>query len=137
MSAAPIAKPARPAPPDAVLDWWRAMETGNVDALARVTLDDYLSAGGPGGRTIGREALLEGATEFFAAATIDEWQIDDLEVRDHGRVAVCSYRWSERGSHNGRTFAFAGVATDVLVLRGARWLYQAHHVSLAPDGQPA
>jgi hypothetical protein len=42
---------------------------------------------------------------FAAAATIDGWQVDDLEVREHGDVAVCAYRWSEHGSHHGQPFA--------------------------------
>ena len=64
---------------------------------------------------------------------MDEWQVADLEVRDLGQAAVCSYRWSERGSHSGDPFSLEGVATDVLVLRGTKWVYQAHHVSLVSD----
>ena len=48
----------RPEPSRAVLDWWRAMTAADFEALAEATLDDYVSAGGPGGRTVGRAALL-------------------------------------------------------------------------------
>lgn len=132
-AAATVTAPGRE-PRDAVLAWWRAMASGDLDALAQAALDDYLSAGGPDGRTIGRDAFLEGAAAFLAEAKVDDWRVADLEVRRHGQVAVCSYRWSERGSHGGRRFALGGVATDVLVLRGAGWRYQAHHVSMAPEG---
>jgi ketosteroid isomerase-like protein len=80
---------------------------------------------------VGRTALLEGAATFFAQASVDEWHVDDLDLRDHGDVAVCVYRWRERGVHAGSPFALAGIATDVLVLRDDRWQLQSHHVSMA------
>lgn len=119
----------RPDPRRTVLAWWQAMEAGDVSALTELALEDYLSAGGPQLRTLGRESLLDGASEFFASASIDHWQIDDLVLHDLGGVAICSYEWTERGSHGGSAFALAGVATDVLVLHGTKWRYQAHHVS--------
>ena len=95
---------ARPEATDAVLAWWRAMQTQDREALEHLVCGDYLASGGPSGRTTGRAALLSQADEFFAAATIDGW-VDDLEVREHGDVAVCAYRWSEHGSHHGQPFA--------------------------------
>jgi ketosteroid isomerase-like protein len=121
----------RPEPADAVRSWWQAMATADLDALAALALDDYVSAGGPHGREVGRGALLVGAAAFFADATIDGWDVDGIEVRDHGEVAVCSYQWSEHGVHGGRPFALAGVATDVLVLRDGGWRLQSHHVSVS------
>jgi AraC-like DNA-binding protein len=74
----------------------------------------------------------QSAAAFFADASVDDWQVEDIEVRDHGHVAVCAYRWRERGMHGGAPFALAGIATDVLVLRDGRWRLQSHHVSMAP-----
>lgn len=120
----------RPHPSTAITAWWQAMQDADLAALAEVTLDDYLSSGGPGQRTVGREALLKEAEGFLGSATIDAWSISDLETREHGDVAVCAYHWSEKGAHNGAPFDFAGSATDVLVYTGDGWRYQAHHVSM-------
>lgn len=107
------------------------MQDRDVSALERMTLDDYVAAGGPGGRTVGRDKLVAEAEQFLANAAIEDWSVTNLEVRRHGDVAVCSYIWTERGMHQDRSFQLRGVATDVLVLRDGRWRYQAHHVSMA------
>jgi ketosteroid isomerase-like protein len=117
-------------PRDAVRAWWRAMRHGEIETLERLALEDYLSCGGPDGRTTGRNALLEGAAAFFAEAVVDRCAVEDFELRELGGTAVCSYRWSEHGRHRGEPFALAGVATDVLVQRNKRWCIQAHHVSM-------
>ena len=132
MTAAGLPHPARPEPAVAVRAWWLAMTTNDLDALHELALEDVVTQGGPDGRQVGRSALIEGAAAFFADASVEEWQVEDVEVRDHGDVAVCAYRWSERGVHAGTPFALAGIATDVLVLRAGRWRLQSHHVSMAP-----
>jgi ketosteroid isomerase-like protein len=118
-------------PDSTVRSWWQSMQDKDVPTLKRITLDDYLSAGGPGGRTVGRDKLLAEAEQFLADAVIEDWSVTDLEVRQHGDVAVCSYFWTERGTHQGAEFQLQGIATDVLVQRDGQWLYQAHHVSMA------
>jgi ketosteroid isomerase-like protein len=118
-------------PVTTVRSWWQSMQDKDLSTLERLVLDDYVSAGGPGGRTLGRDQLLAEAEQFLDNAAIDEWTVSDLEVRQHGDVATCSYYWTERGTHQGTAFDLRGVATDVLVLRDGRWQYQAHHVSMA------
>jgi ketosteroid isomerase-like protein len=118
-------------PRDAVRAWWRAMEHREIETLERLALENYLSCGGPDGRTSGRDALLAGAAEFFAEAVVERCTVEDIEVRELGAVAVCCYRWTESGRYRGEAFAFAGLATDVLVQRDDRWRYQAHHVSMS------
>ncbi len=120
---------ARPAPRSAVMAWWQSMQDKDVDAIERMTLDDYISSGGPGARTLGKQEFLEGMEQFLATAESEDWSVSGLEVREHGDVAVCSYLWSERGSHGGEDFDFDGAATDVLIFRGGRWHHQAHHIS--------
>jgi ketosteroid isomerase-like protein len=119
----------RPTPRSAVEAWWRAIQDRDMDAIEQMTLDDYISAGAPGGRTLGKIELLEGIKRFLAAAVIEYWSISDLEIREHGDVAVCSYLWNERGSHGDKGFDFGGAATDVLIFRDGRWRHQVHHVS--------
>lgn len=123
--------PSSAVPEATVGRWWQAMRDRDSEALRDLTLPDYVAGGGPGGRTFGRDALLAEAREFFAAAVIERVAIEDLVVRRHGDVAVCSYAWAEDGTHGGRPFSLAGVATDVLVLAGGGWRVQAHHVSMA------
>ena len=118
-------------PRDAVHAWWRAMQSGEIETLERLALEDYMSCGGPDGQTSGRDALLEGAAAFFAEAIVERCAVDDIEVRELGAVAVCCYRWTESGRHRGEAFEFGGFATDVLVRRDGRWHYQAHHVSMS------
>jgi ketosteroid isomerase-like protein len=121
-------------PHEAVEQWWQAMQDADIDALGLLALHDYISAGGPEGRELGRDAFLAGAERFFAAARIDGWELTDVKVRRHGDTAICSYVWTERGSHDGRDFDMRGVATDVLVCDDGRWRHQAHHVSVLPEG---
>ena len=124
-------------PRDAVTAWWTAMANGDIAALADLAAEDYMSVGGPQGRELGRDAFLAGARQFFADARIDAWAIEDLEVRDLGDAAVCSYTWSETGRHRDVAFDLAGMATDVLVRIDGGWLHQARHVSMPPDpGRP-
>ncbi|MDA0638280.1 nuclear transport factor 2 family protein [Nonomuraea sp. MCN248] len=119
-------------PQDAVAAWWQAMRDRDPEALARLAVPEFLSSGGPSGRTVGLAGLLAEAAAFFAQARIDTWSVDDLVVRPYGPTAVCSYRWSESGSHLGVPFAMRGLATDVLVHRDGRWRHVAHHVSALP-----
>jgi ketosteroid isomerase-like protein len=121
----------RPTPRSAVLNWWRALQNKDVAAIERMTLDDYISSGGPGARTVDKNQFLEGTGQFLAGAVIEDWVVSGLEVRQHRDVAVCSYLWSERGSHEGVEFDLHGVATDVLVFEEGRWRHQAHHVSMS------
>ncbi|MEU8247226.1 nuclear transport factor 2 family protein [Nonomuraea sp. NPDC048916] len=119
-------------PHAAVTAWWQAMQDRDTEALFALALPDYLSSGGPMGRSVGRTALIAEAAEFFADARIDDWSVDDFEIRRHGDTAVCSYRWSETGTHLHTRFALCGLATDVLIHRDGTWLHQAHHVSPLP-----
>ncbi|MDX5895390.1 nuclear transport factor 2 family protein [Rubrobacter radiotolerans] len=119
----------RPTPRSAIVAWWQAMQEKDVDAIERMTLDDYISSEGPGGRTLGKHEFMEEARLFLGAAEIEDWSVSGLEVRTHGDVAVCSYVWDEQGSQGSEEFDFGGVATDVLVFEGGRWRHQAHHVS--------
>ncbi|MFF0311922.1 nuclear transport factor 2 family protein [Streptosporangium sp. NPDC004379] len=119
-------------PQAAVTAWWQAMKDRDPQALSELVLPDYLSSGGPAGRSVGRFALITEATAFFAQARIDEWAVDAMEVRQYGDAAVCSYVWSETGVHLGAPFTMRGLATDVLVRRDHGWRHLAHHVSPLP-----
>lgn len=121
-------------PVDAVIAWWTAMEARDLTALAELLAEDYIVSGGPAGRTVGREAVLDQAAAFISQATIDDWTIEDVELRAGREHAVCCYRWTERGTHAGVPFALQGFATDILRLRDATWLHQARHVSMDDAG---
>lgn len=119
-------------PADAVRAWWQAMQQQDLAALEALTAGDYVSSGGPQGRTTDRQGLIDQAQHFFGETTeITTWSIDNLVQRQlNDDVAVCAYDWYEEGRHSGESFAMSGVATDVLVRRGGTWLHQAHHVSM-------
>ncbi|MGH3714907.1 MAG: nuclear transport factor 2 family protein [Micromonosporaceae bacterium] len=122
-------------PESAVRVWWQAMRDKDLACLAEVTMSDHLGSGGPGGLTTGRDQLLAEAAEFFAAAEIEDWSISGLQARRDGGTAVCAYRWSERGTHQGAPFGLSGVATDVLLWRAGRWRHLARHTGrTAGDG---
>lgn len=120
-------------PHDAVLRWWKVLQAGDLHALRLLTCDDFVSTGGPKGRVLGAEPFLEEAQRFFDVASVDGWSVSEVEVRQHGQTAICSYVWDEAGVHRGRPFELRGVATDFLVLTASRWAHQAHHVSLLDD----
>lgn len=120
-------------PVGTVRSWWTAMQDQDVEALRALVLVDLVSAGGPETRSLGRNALLDGAREFFAAGRIDDWSLSDMEVREHGDAAVCSYLWRENGAIQEQPFLLRGIATDILFRAGGIWRYQAHHVSILPD----
>jgi hypothetical protein len=79
-----------PTPRFAIEEWWRALQNKDVHAIDRMTLDDYISSGGPGPRTVDKGGFLEGVRQFLATASIDDWSVTGLEVREHAEVAVCS-----------------------------------------------
>lgn len=125
-------------PAGAVHAWWHAMQQQDLAGLELLMADDYVSSGGPAGRTTTREALLDQARDFFTDGTdIAEWSVDDLtEIMLGPDAAVCVYDWSESGRHAGHPFAMSGAATDVLVRRGGTWVHQAHHVSARMTADP-
>lgn len=108
------------------------MQSGDLDTLASLLADDYIVSGGPTGRLVGRSAVLEQTARFSGEARIDDWAIDDLEVRGGADHAVCAYQWWEIGSHRGVRFELCGAATDVLQRHGDTWIHQARHVSTTP-----
>jgi ketosteroid isomerase-like protein len=117
-------------PTAAVEAWWQAMQNQDLDALERVTAEDYVISGGPNGRTTSRDQFLAEARTFFAhTARIDAWSLSAVTVRDLGAATVCAYDWAEQGQHAGESFELAGAATDVLVRRGTSWIHQARHIS--------
>ena len=109
------------------------MQSNDLTALRKLLAEDYVVSGGPDGRTIGRQAVLDQAAAFAADATIDDWTVSAMEIRVGTDHAVCSYRWDERGTHAGTPFVFSGLATDVLRLEAGTWLHQARHVSMLAD----
>lgn len=120
----------------AVLAWWEAWEHKDVARLSEMAREDYLEFAGQGSRrTEGRDALLDVARRFFDAATITGWSVSELRVRGESSVAVCSYRWSERGSRGPEPFELQGMALDVLRWEDGAWRYQAHHVSVISSPQ--
>jgi ketosteroid isomerase-like protein len=117
-------------PSDAVTAWWTAIQSNDLTALRELLAEDYIVSGGPEGRTIGRQDVLDQAAAFSADATIDDWTISAIELRVGTDHAVCSYRWDERGTHAGTPFMFSGLATDVLHFEAGTWRHQARHVSM-------
>lgn len=115
----------------AVHAWWRAWEEKDRETLARMAEEDYVEYPGAGPRrNLGRQRILEVAERAFARMTLHKWTVAEMEVRQHGPVAVCAYRWSEQGVRDGADFHLTGYAADVLVLRDGEWRYQSHHVSV-------
>jgi ketosteroid isomerase-like protein len=123
-----------PGPVEAVIAWWSAIHARDLTALAELLAEDYIVSGGPAGRTVGRQAVLDQASAFASQATIDDWTIADMELRAGSDHAVCCYGWTEQGTHAGVPFALRGLATDILQVRGATWVHLARHVSMDDTG---
>lgn len=123
------------APPaeHAVVAWWEGLQRGDVTAIAELLDEQYVVTGGPDGRLVGRDEMLAQAGAFLGAATIEHWEITDVHTVVVGEsAAVCTYRWEERGRHDGAPFHLSGWATDVLGRRGSGWVHHARHVSMVP-----
>lgn len=120
-------------PEAAVRRWWASIATGDPEALEALLSPDYIAVGGPGGRTVDRDAFLAEARSMGAAGLrVEDWRIEGIELRRRESLAVCSYEWHERGRHEGGAFELSGYATDVLVEEEGRWRHLAHHASLLP-----
>jgi ketosteroid isomerase-like protein len=90
MTAADPTPDLRRDPREAVQAWWRAMQQRDIETLERLAVADYVACGGPDGRTTGRKELLEGDAAFFAEGIVDNFELEDFELRELGAVAVSS-----------------------------------------------
>jgi ketosteroid isomerase-like protein len=129
-------QPFAPTPRDAVLAWWQAIKDKDTATLAAVLHEEHISAGGPGNRTVGRAAALADVEAFLAHGSVDSWEVCDVEERDLGGTAVCSYRWQESAHHDRAPFRLSGLATDVLVRSPRGWVIAAHHTSTTAPPNP-
>lgn len=112
----------------AVRDWWDAWERQDLERLRRLAREDYVEfTGHSEGPRVGRDTLLTVARRAFEEFAITGWQLGEILVQDHGRLAVAAYRWREDIRREDGAFRLSGVATDVLVLEDGRWRYVAHH----------
>ena len=114
-----------------VHDWWLAWQQKDHGALERLAVEEYVEFTGHSSEPrISRSVLLGVAARAFDAFTILNWEIVDSVIRRETSVAVVMYRWSDIVEHDGERRSRSGVATDVLVDRGAGWRYLAHHNSM-------
>jgi ketosteroid isomerase-like protein len=117
---------------DVVRAWWQAIQANDMARLAGTLDEDYITTGGPAGRTVGRAAALAEAEMFLSGGRVNSWSVRDVLQRDHGDMTIFSYAWQETGRHLDVEFTLAGLATDVLTLGADGWKISAHHTSVLP-----
>ena len=126
----PVPNTIHGSPESIVRAWWAALTSGDLEALRELTQEDFISTGGPTGRTVGWTKLEGEARVFVTSARIDGYELSAFETRVTETAAVCAYYWSEQGHFGEAPFDLSGYATDVLVRTSGGWRHQAHHVSM-------
>lgn len=115
---------------DAVLAWWSAWQSKDVDTVLALALPDYLEfTGHSSSHRVGRDTLGRVAARAFAAFSIVAWDLGPRIHRRFGDLAVAAYTWESRIERDGATEDLNGVATDVLLNVDGSWRYLAHHSS--------
>ena len=91
-----------------------------------MTLDYYITSGGPDTSTLDTHEFMEGVWRFLVPTATEIWSVDDLEAREHGNVAIYAHLWGERSMHRNEEFDFGEAVTAVPLFEGGRWRRQAH-----------
>ena len=111
---------------EAVRAWWQAWAEKDLEAIRRLTSDDYVEFHPEGGRATGRGELLQEAARNCRDVSISRWELSAPATRVFEDYVVCSYRFRVSGTQGTRSFDFAGWACDTLTTKTGRLLIASH-----------
>jgi ketosteroid isomerase-like protein len=106
----------------------RAWVAGDRAAIERIIAPDWTTTGPDGGRA-DRGAVLAQVFET-RVHTIQQLEIDDVQVRLFGDAAVVTGRTHGVGTYSGSPYDVVIRFTDTFVRRDGRWQAVASHASL-------
>lgn len=114
--------------------WTKAMNAGDVDAVATCYLPDAVMWF-PGGRMVkGREAIRKGYADYFAAYTIKDASLDDMghvDARD-AKTTWGTFTIVMVSKADGKPVTERGRFTDVSRKVHGNWMYAVDHASDDP-----
>lgn len=111
---------------EAVRAWWKAWVEKDMEAVRRLTADDYLEYMDARRQPIGLGELLREADRYCKEVSITRWELSAPTTKVFDDSVVCSYRFSVSGQYGNRRFAFSGWASDTLTSRGGRLVIASH-----------
>jgi ketosteroid isomerase-like protein len=111
--------------------WAEAEQRGDVDALDRLSTNDFTLVG-PFGFVLNKQQWLDRYRSGALVTHSLAW--DDIEVRDYGDAAIAIGCHSQRAEYQGNTTDGRFRATHLAIRRGDDWLLAGVHLS--PLGGP-
>jgi uncharacterized protein (TIGR02246 family) len=114
--------------------WTKAMNAGDVDAVAACYLPDAVMWFPGGGMVKGREAISKGYADYFAAYTIKDVSLDDMGHVDAGAAKTTwgTFKIVMVSKADGKPVTERGRFTDVSRKVHGHWLYAVDHASDDP-----
>jgi ketosteroid isomerase-like protein len=114
-------------PVDAFLtEWADAERSGNIDKLGTLLTDDFLGVG-PLGFVLPKSAWL---ARFAGGLAYDNFDLEEVQSRQHGDAAVVTARQIGRGSIRGNPLPFEAVSATLTLVRHAdHWKMAGIHMS--------
>lgn len=114
--------------------WTKAMNAGDVDAVAACYLPDAVMWFPGGGMVKGREAIRKGYADYLAVYTIKEASLDDMGHVDAGvaKTTWGTFKIVMVSKADGKPVTERGRFTDVSRKVGGHWMYAVDHASDDP-----
>jgi ketosteroid isomerase-like protein len=106
--------------------WMKAQQTNNVESIAALLADKYVSTDQDGTVIVGKDANVADAR----STTYSSMDYADLKVTAFGNTAIATGTFAGKGTHAGKPFDLRGRFTDTWVMSNGKWLCVADHVSL-------
>ena len=114
--------------------WTRAMNTGDVDAVAACYAPDAVMWIPGGGMLKGREAIRKGYVDYFAAYSIKQARLDVVGhvVAGSAMTTWGTFKIEMVAKADGKPVTERGRFTDVTRKVDGRWMYAVDHASDDP-----
>lgn len=114
--------------------WTKAMNAGDVDAVAACYVPDAVMWFPGGGMVKGREAIRKGYADYFAAYTIKDAKLDDMGHVDAGNAKATwgTFTIVMMSKADGKPVTERGRFTDVSRKVNGHWMYAVDHASDDP-----
>jgi ketosteroid isomerase-like protein len=106
-------------------EWSAAEQAGDTDKLEALLSDDFLGIG-PLGFSLPKPAWI---ARHNQGLHYEAFQVDEIETRSYGQVAVVTARETQRGTAFGNPVPETLKATHVLVRDGHSWRLASLHMS--------
>jgi uncharacterized protein (TIGR02246 family) len=114
--------------------WTKAMNAGDVDAVAACYAPDAVMWFPGGGMVKGREAIRKGYADYFAAYTIKDARLDDMGHvdADAAKTTWGTFKIVMVSKADGKLVTERGRFTDVSRKVHGHWMYAVDHASDDP-----